>query len=245
MILARRLASLASLALVALVACDAPPAPSVPLVTLDAVLAKLERFLGEPPTDGITHEVALEDESGHALDRLGEALLRAARHEGVARLAFYGGSHTASDFYTGEIRARLQRRLGDAGHGFVLAAMPITDYWQWGARVADGEGWDVVEPSLKHSDVDRYGLAGMAFDATVPAWARVETDRSTASHLELLYLRQPGGGHVDVRIDDAPIETIDTASESRNTMPIPIAAARRRGAPRRPRRSIRSSGQST
>lgn len=202
----------AALVLAALSCCGAEPEPPPSGPTLETVLFKLDRFLGQPPSDGLTREIELEDPSGHALDRLGDALVRAARHEGVARLVFYGGSHTASDFYTGEIRSRLQRRFGDAGHGFVLAAMPITDYWQWGVRVADGDGWDVVEPSLKHFDVDTYGLAGIAFDATVPAWASVETDRTTASHLELLYLRQPGGGHIDVRIDDADIESIDTSS---------------------------------
>ncbi len=202
-------------ALSELTACgEEPPPPAIPSAppTLADVVFKLERSIGPPPSDELTHEVELIDPSGHALDQLGEGLLRAARHEGVARLAFYGGSHTASDFYTGMIRSRLQHRLGDAGHGFVLAAMPITDYWQWGARVLDGEGWDVIEPSSKHSDVDAYGLAGIAFDSEIPAWASVETERTTASHVELFFLRQPGGGHIDVRIDDVDVESIDTSS---------------------------------
>jgi lysophospholipase L1-like esterase len=69
-------------------------------------------------------------------------------------------------------------------------------------------------PDFKHFGVDTYGLAGIAFDADVPAWAAAHTDRTTASHLEVMYLARPGGGTFDVRIDDAPIETVDTASEA-------------------------------
>ena len=53
----------------------------------------------------------------------------------------------------------------------------------------------------------------MAFDANVPAWASVGTDWNTASHLELLFLRQPGGGRIDVQIDGVHVETVDTSSD--------------------------------
>lgn len=208
---------LLSLALVACPSDPQTPSPEPthpPATTLADLSAQLLAELPDPPTDGLTRETPLEDASGHALDDLGEALVRAARHEGVARLVFYGGSHTASDLYTAEIRTRLQRALGSAGHGFILAAMPITDYWQSGAQIDDGEGWESAYPDFKHFGVDTYGLAGIAFDARVHAWAAARTDYSTASHLEVMYLEQPGGGRFDVRIDDQPIETIDTASDT-------------------------------
>jgi len=208
----------AVIALVALIACDPeppapPPAPPRPATRAD-VAHDILSSLPPTPIDGQTIETDLEDVGGHALDHLADALVRAARHEGVARLVFYGGSHTASDLYTAEIRTRLQRRFGDAGHGFVLGAMPITDYWQSGAQVEDGEGWDTIVPDFKNFGVGAYGLAGVAFDSHVPSWAAARTDRSTASHLEVLYLQQPGGGSFDVRIDEQPIETIDTASDA-------------------------------
>jgi lysophospholipase L1-like esterase len=193
--------------------CEPPPPSAPPLPTLRDVAGKTLSALPAPPTDGLTREIPLEDLSGHALDRLGEALVRAARHEGVARLVFYGGSHTASDLYTGEVRARLQRQLGDAGHGFLLAAMPITQYWQWGAQVEDGEGWDSMYPDFKHFGVDAYGLAGIAFDAHIASWAAVHTDHTTASHVEVMYVAQPGGGTFEVRIDDQLVDTVDTAAE--------------------------------
>lgn len=214
-----RVAAALALAL-ALVACgaepevrpDAAPPPPPPETVADVARALLAD-LPPAPTDGLTVEVPLEDPSGHALDALGAALLRAGRHEGMARLAFYGGSHTASDLYTAEIRTRLQVRLGSGGHGFVVGAMPIDDYWQSGAAIDDAEGWESLVPDLKHPGVDTYGLAGIAFDAHTHAWAAARTDGTTASHLEVLYLEQPGGGRFDVRIDDQPVETVDTSSD--------------------------------
>jgi hypothetical protein len=153
------------------------------------------------PSDGLTRETSLVDPSGRALAPFYDALARSARNEGSTRLVFYGGSHTASDLYTGAIRTRLQARFGDKGHGFVLAAPPITSYWQQGARVAEGEGWTTLAPSAKRMGIDAYGIAGLAFEARQDAWAQVATDRTHASRVEVMYLRQRGGGRLEVSID--------------------------------------------
>ncbi|UJR79651.1 GDSL-type esterase/lipase family protein [Sandaracinus amylolyticus] len=188
-----------------------PLAPTSPGELARAALDDLPRR----PTDGLTGDLVLEDPSGHALDALHAALARAARGEHTARLSFYGGSHTASDLYTGVIRARLQQHFGDAGHGFVLAMPPIDRYWQQGVRIADAEGWTMLQPSSKRMGVEHYGLAGMAFEATEPAWAEVETEHgASASRIEIMYLRQPGGGALEVEIDGEPARVLDTASET-------------------------------
>lgn len=164
------------------------------------------------PSDGLTREPRILDPSGRALAPLYDALERTARGEGSARLVFYGGSHTASDLFTGAIRARLQARFGDKGHGFVLPAPPITSYWQHGARVAEGEGWTALAPSAKRTGIDAYGIAGLAFEAREEAWAEVATDRTRASRIEVMYLRQPGGGRLEVSIDGVS-RVLDSASE--------------------------------
>jgi len=178
------------------VAVSAAPAGT----SADAARAALAA-LDAPATDGATREVVLEDATGHALDGLRRALARAARGEGRARLVFYGGSHTASDLYTGVVRSSLQGAFGDGGHGFVLPVPPISRYWQQGARVAEADGWASLEPSLKRMGVEAYGLGGMAFEATEPAWAEVATDGSRATRIEIMYLRQPGGGSLEIEID--------------------------------------------
>jgi hypothetical protein len=168
--------------------------------------------LPAPPDDDLTVETTPLEGSPGALARFHAALERAARGEGIARIAAYGGSHTASDLYTGVIRTRLQRELGDAGHGFVLPVPPVTGYWQEGVRIDDGEGWAFLEPHHKRVGVEHYGLAGIAFESEEPAWASLFTDRTTASRIELFFLRQPRGGRLDLEIDGHAHE-VDTAAE--------------------------------
>ncbi|MBX7193307.1 MAG: hypothetical protein K1X94_14730 [Sandaracinaceae bacterium] len=160
----------------------------------------------------LLHATEIEDPSGHALDRAREALDRAARREGVAHVVVYGGSHTAADLYTGVVRHGLQEGFGDLGHGFVMPVPPFESYWQAGVRVMPSEGWASVEPSLKHMEPDTYGIAGMAFDAEGPAIAELETDDTSASRIEVLFLAQPGGGTLRITIDGWASE-VSTASE--------------------------------
>src|ERR1041384_682428 len=45
----------------------------------------------------------------------------------ITRIVHYGDSPTTADMITGDVRDMLQRRFGDAGHGFSLVAKP----WEW------------------------------------------------------------------------------------------------------------------
>lgn len=177
----------------------------------------LEALLGELPAavdDGLTHEIALEDPERALARALERGLRRTLREEGTLRIAFFGSSHVAGDLVTGFLRQHLQRHFGDAGHGFVTAVPPYASYWQWGVRVEEGEGWSVAEANAKDMSPGAYGLTGMGFDAIEPAWARVATDGTSASHLEVHYLRQPGGGPLGVAIDGVPL-VVETAFERR------------------------------
>lgn len=210
--------ALCSLFAVALASCRDPAAPaSLPSIDSPApsgadLRAAVLADLPPAPIDGLSRDLRLEDPSGRALDRFHASLEESARGEHITRIVAYGGSHTASDLWTGAIRTRLAARFGDAGHGFVLPVPPITRYWQQGLRIADAEGWTVLEPSSKRMGIERYGIAGIAFEAREPAWAEIATDGSRASRIELMYLRQPGGGVLEVTID-ATAHAIETASD--------------------------------
>src|SRR5690349_1951141 len=52
--------------------------------------------------------VRLELASGRELRQFFSALTRAKKHEGQARIVFYGDSHTAPDLITGRLRQALQ-----------------------------------------------------------------------------------------------------------------------------------------
>ncbi|HND34351.1 MAG TPA: hypothetical protein PLA94_30325, partial [Myxococcota bacterium] len=49
---------------------------------------------------------------------------RAGESEDPVRLGFWGASHIAGEYFTGQLRRDLQTRYGDAGHGFVMPVSP-------------------------------------------------------------------------------------------------------------------------
>lgn len=159
-------------------------------------------------------DVAIEDPE--ALAPFREALRMAASRQGQARVVIYGGSHTAADLYPSVIRRAFQAGFGNLGHGFVMPVPPFENYWQGGVRIEPSEGFAGTEPSLKRMGVDSYGIAGMAFDSEDVSTAELSTDNSSASHIELLFLTQPGAGSVDLRVDDFPAWNVPTqATEMR------------------------------
>lgn len=214
------------LALAALSACEEPTVEPAPPPAEGARPPLEEVFAALAPEPGeLGRDVSLEDPSGHALDALHAALRRADAGEGQARLLFYGGSHTAGDLYLGRMREVLQRRFGDAGHGFVPLVPVVHRHWAWGVRIDEAEGFEVQQVGFKRREVDRYGLAGVAFETDEPeAFAAVQSDHwgngRFASRLELLYDRRPGGGRFEVWLDGRRVDTLDASAE-------PAAGARR------------------
>ncbi len=179
---------------------SAPPA--VEEDPLARGIAEARRELARWSDDAhVFRATAIEDPSGRAFAHLRASLARTARGDGSTHVIVYGGSHTAADLYPGALRRALQRGFGDLGHGFVMPVPPFEDYWQDGVRVFSSEGFTPIEPAPKHVELDTYGLAGMAFDADGPATAELETERTSASRIEVLFLAQPGGGTLRVSVD--------------------------------------------
>src|SRR5690242_18577056 len=79
-----------------------------------------------PPKAHLQNSVFLLEDSAGVLDRFYESLWRTEKREdgAVTRVVHYGDSPTTADLITGDIRLFLQKRYGDAGHGFVLPAKP-------------------------------------------------------------------------------------------------------------------------
>lgn len=166
--------------------------------------------------------IPLEDPSGRALDSLHRALARAKAGKGQARLVFYGASHTASDPFTGVIRRGLQRRYGDAGHGFVLPARPWRYYRHDDLVLQSSDTWraDRIDKSDANPD-GWYGLAGVSIASASPDdFGRVATPKRgpvgrRVDRFEVWTLEQPEGGTLKVRIDDGPWRAIPTAAEAK------------------------------
>ncbi len=168
--------------------------------------------------------IAIEWPSPTAARPLHEALARAGRGEGKARLLFWGASHTASDMFTGVLRTELQRRFGDGGHGFVLPVKPWRSYRHRGIEVESSRrGWRTlrIRANSGADALDDYGLAGVAVESErAGAWGEVRTARRgpvgrTASRFEIWYLAQPGGGDFDVLLDDKKVARVRTRADRR------------------------------
>jgi lysophospholipase L1-like esterase len=174
--------------------------------------------------DGVPDEgknappVALDDPSGHALDALYTKLSRvdAKEPKTVARIAHFGDSIIVSDFVSGQLRRNLQRRFGDAGHGFVLMANAWPSYFHWDVERYATAGWQVSRIVGPYADDGWYGLGGVAFRAEKNVLARVGTAKSgtfgqSVSRFVVSYAEEPHGGRFQLRVDGKDVAVIDTS----------------------------------
>lgn len=115
--------------------------------------------------------VVIEDPAGAVLPALRARLQEASTR--LVRLAFWGGSHTASDQYTGALRTRLQRRLGDGGPGLFFPAPPMMFYDRADLIFESARGFTGVN-ALRATSPLPLGISGMALDARGVAVARFQ-----------------------------------------------------------------------
>ncbi len=155
------------------------------------------------------------DPSGTALAAFHTALRRAALGEGQARIVVYGASHVAGDFATGTLRRTLQAEFGDAGHGFILPAQPWPHYRHLDITVESNHRlWSADRVRIGVTEPGRYGLAGVAMTTSSSrAFGRISTGPRHASRFELFFLRQPGGGTLEVRIDQQVVRRVRTRGD--------------------------------
>jgi hypothetical protein len=137
------------------------------------------------------------------------------------RIVHFGDSHTAADVMTSTIRRMLQERFGDGGRGFAYIGKPWPAYRLVDAVVDARGAWKthraLLSKPANQSD-GRYGLGGIAVESTEPG-ASVTLGTSTrtefcdtASHFDIFYLKQPGGGTFSILVDGRRIGKVRTRS---------------------------------
>jgi lysophospholipase L1-like esterase len=127
-----------------------------------------------------------------------------------ARIAWYGDSAIISDGYTGEVRARLQKRFGAAGPGFILAAPTFEGYLREGVRLKR-QGWEsqaVIAGELKSGE---YGYGGIVATSFGGATATFEA-QNPVSAIEVWYEAIPKGGKLQLFLDGAANPTVVEAT---------------------------------
>jgi lysophospholipase L1-like esterase len=165
---------------------------------------------------------SIEDPSGHALDAFFSHLAAAERREphAIARVTYFGDSIVASDFVTATLRRKLQKRFGDAGHGFMLMANAWPGYFHNDVVRFAAPGWQVSRVVGPFAKDGLYGLGGVSFHAQGKgAFSRFATMKTgtfgrAVSRFSIYYLEHEQGGPMAVSIDKEPRETIDTHAET-------------------------------
>jgi lysophospholipase L1-like esterase len=145
--------------------------------------------------------------------QLGMATQDQAR-AGVVTVLHYGDSPTTADLITGDVRAQLQSRFGDAGRGYTLIAKPWAWYGHRGVEISD-HGWKIrTGVGLMREGI--YGIGGAAFEGQPGAWSRFRLTESQQSAVIFEYLARPGGGAFAVEADDQRIveQTTDAEAQS-------------------------------
>jgi len=165
------------------------------------------------------------------LDRFYEALDRTERKEpgAVTRILHYGDSPTTADLITADVRDLLQRRFGDAGHGFILADQPWAWYTHRGVDVR-GDRWKIAPATQSSLRDGMYGLGGVSFEGPAGATSRFSLAARGHTSVEVAFLLRPDGGTFTVSADDRVLQTVDTAAATAapGFASIPIPAATRR-----------------
>jgi lysophospholipase L1-like esterase len=178
--------------LLAVVSCVAPQPPAPP--PLDQHLAaQLGVFAPLLPLYQALEAV----ETGH-------------RREPVVVLQI-GDSHTANDGFSGRLRELFQARFGDAGRGLLPPGIPHA-YYRPDRVSVTSSGWRVVS-SYHATAPGPFGITGLRQHADGPAEMTLSVDDpADLARVEVELLAQPGGGTVDVVLENGSTVSVATAA---------------------------------
>src|ERR1700722_9715394 len=121
-----------------------------------------------------------------------------------------GDSHTAADYFTGELRQKLQARYGNGGVGYLDAGKPHIGVRSGAMKITASPGW--TYHAIQRSDnIGEFWLSG--FNAVASASGEALTFTSDTpvpfDSIEIEALRQPGGGAIDISLDGAVKSSAD------------------------------------
>ncbi|MCA9542896.1 MAG: SGNH/GDSL hydrolase family protein [Myxococcales bacterium] len=198
------------------------PAPASADLEPSLVIAA-DDGLPRPPRMGRTAGglplLPIEDPQG-SLRRLYHRLAAIERGEAhVVRVLHYGDSLLTGDYVTKTVRRLLQKRFGDAGHGFVLAGKPAPWYRRDKLHLTTSDDWEVYRLTKPKIRDGLYGLGGVTFlTHEAGAWVRFEPSGddlgAAVSKMRVFYLAQPRGGRFELKVDDRKIE-VDTRADAK------------------------------
>jgi lysophospholipase L1-like esterase len=192
-----------------------PPVAPVPAAPLTPAIALVKPGGKLPPVSAV-----FSDDS-NSLDPFFAALWQLeqvksgqtpAASSSVVTVLHYGDSPTTADLITGDIRAQLQQRFGDAGRGYTLVAKPWAWYGHRGVEIT-GHGWKMrTGVGLMRQGI--YGLGGAAFEGQPGASSLFRLTEGGQSSVEIEYLAKPSAGSFAVEADGQKLLDQSTAADT-------------------------------
>ncbi len=144
-------------------------------------------------------------------------VLRDAESGLPVRISAFGASHTGGDFFTGQVRRTLQDRYGDRGHGVVFPASLYEGHRANDINLCSSAGWrsDWVGRSNSRWD-GLHGFTGASVSTSDPldfAWIQTTSENTHGrswNRIQVWALGQPGGGSLELVVDDADPIVVST-----------------------------------
>jgi lysophospholipase L1-like esterase len=155
------------------------------------------------------------------LDPFYEALfkLRSAGTSEPVTILHLGDSHIAADRITGEVRALLQARFGDAGRGLMMPGFPFPYYKVRGVDFEKAGKWTAAN-SLNEDGV--YGITGVSLTGSdADAVLKLTSTSGPFISPQVWLLAGPGGGHAVVRAAGKS-EEVATAADARAVLRVSL-----------------------
>jgi lysophospholipase L1-like esterase len=179
------------------------------------------------------------------LGALFRALERLEQHDGApVRILQLGDSHTAGDYFTGELRALFQQRFGNAGRGTMAAGLPYKGVRQLEVHIAQTGRW-TYHNSFAHPEEGPYGISAFSAESRSAGAALTleAVDPEGFDRVEVELLRQPKGGVLDIEVDEKRLRRVATDGAQHLlrialTVPAGSHSLRLRAADRRPLRIL-------
>lgn len=196
------------------------------LISPEAAAERLPISRIDPEAFGqLSREIEDERRSmRHLYAKLGR--LAAGQSDEVVRIALYGTSTNGADRMSSRLRRLLQQRFGDGGKGFV----PVAAGWRYQRHQDvrwEFDAWRTYVVNRHKGPLNRYGLGGVvAVNRNKKAWARIGTVGASrgpspsvgqgvghaVSRFQFYYQAFPGGGRVEVQVDEGAVHHIETHS---------------------------------
>jgi lysophospholipase L1-like esterase len=146
-----------------------------------------------------------------------------ATKDGLAILHI-GDSHTSADFFTGELRQRLQQRYGKGGTGYMTSGRPHIGVRSSTLKITPSSGWKYKSLQKPDADPEKFWLSGYDSIATTQGQTLLFASERPISYsnIEIEAVRQPGGGAIDIRLDGRVEKHYDLAAKRAEPVVISI-----------------------